>query len=59
VFASCSTDKTIAVFDTRDRSKAQLQVRAIWGGHVLDTCAAGGSIHSKGRWCAVGRGVQP
>lgn len=26
VFASCSTDKTIAVFDTRDRSKAQLQV---------------------------------
>lgn len=27
VFSSCSTDKTIAVFDTRDRNKAQLQVR--------------------------------
>lgn len=26
VFASCSTDKTIAVYDTRDRAKAQLQV---------------------------------
>jgi ribosome assembly protein RRB1 len=31
VFASCSTDKTMAVFDSRDRSKAQLQVRIIAG----------------------------
>lgn len=28
VFASCSTDKTVAVFDTRDRAEAQLQVPA-------------------------------
>lgn len=28
VFASASTDRTIAVFDTRDRQKAQLQVAA-------------------------------
>lgn len=26
VFASCSTDKTIAIFDTRERNKAMLQV---------------------------------
>jgi hypothetical protein len=34
VFASASTDKSVAIFDTRDRSKAQLQVRACRGACV-------------------------
>ncbi len=44
VFASCSTDRSIAIFDTRERARAMLQV------HHLPVCWPAGLLACLPAW---------